>query len=99
MNLRMPFLTVTVLVQLALVVGCGQDAATCSTVCPTGSSVTCTTACNAEESACTSASATTDFQALLTCIGNAGGSYTSLPPLCQTEADTVTKNCGGAVGH
>lgn len=100
MNLRLlsHALTVSALSLAALLNGgCGQDVASCGDVCPTGSSDSCSQSCANLQSSCSGASpnASGDFQALLTCIANAGGTFSAIPALCEPAAATATKDCGG----
>jgi hypothetical protein len=79
--------------------GCGQDVAACGDVCPAGSSSSCSETCTDLQTSCSNASpnASGDFQALLTCIANAGGTFSSVPALCAPAAATASKDCGQAV--
>lgn len=82
------------LVAFTFTAGCGQAPAACGDVCASGSS-SCATSCASMQSSCESAGAgaDADFQALLTCIANASGSFTSVPQLCKAESATVTAEC------
>ena len=77
---------------LAVLSGCGQDVPSCNTVCA-GASAECATTCMDMETRCDSANDSSDFQALLTCVGNAGATLTQLPELCQPAQSTVNANC------
>ncbi len=75
-------------------VGCGQDVASCSSVC--GSDADCSSMCSDLETNCSDANASSDFQDLLTCLGNAGGTFGDVPPLCTSAQDTVDSTCGSS---
>jgi hypothetical protein len=82
---------------------CGQDVASCGSVCPVGSaSDDCPGNCMTIQASCDAANAGADFQALLTCVSNANGALTPLPELCAADYAIVSKNCGvsadGGVG-
>lgn len=84
------------------VAGCGQDVATCDTICgfsdapqPTS---TCVNQCTTTQQACANAtpSAAGDFQAYLTCIANSG-SYQVVGGTCEPQVATVAKLCGSVM--
>jgi hypothetical protein len=81
---------------LTSVTACGSDVASCGTICAPGTS--CDAECMNLEARCASSQAGSDFQVLLTCIGNANGSLNPLPTLCQPAMNAVTSNCTGQVG-
>ncbi len=70
--------------------GCGQEVATCTTVCalPDNPGNGCVSACTASEAACTTTACSADFQAYLTCLGNAG-TYSAVDGLCAGLAKAV----------
>jgi hypothetical protein len=84
--------------------GCGQDVATCDTICTTSGTCTatvlasCTSSCTSYQATCTAnVNAGGDFQQLLTCIGDSNDAcngFASIPPLCAGEAAAVTAACG-----
>jgi hypothetical protein len=91
--------------------GCGESVATCSSVCPpsTGYIDDCLSGCAAEQNACALRGRAADFQAYLTCVGNAGGfpSGSTLDPngspndtteaaSCDSEAAALANECGAA---
>jgi hypothetical protein len=74
---------------------CGQDVASCSSVCPaTSANGQCPGNCSAIQASCDAANAGADFQALLTCVNNAGGALSPLPGLCADDYAIVSRNCG-----
>jgi len=79
----------------ATVGGCGQDVATCGTVCdlPGAPTQNCNTTCTATEAACATQTAdpncSGDFQLLLTCLDNAG-TYDAINGLCESIAARVS---------
>jgi len=80
---------------------CGQDAATCDSVCalpdaPTPNS-TCTSGCTTGQSECVSAGYGGTFQQLLTCIENAG-TYVSATELCASQTAAIQSECSTSTG-
>ena len=86
--------------------GCGQDVATCDTICTTSGS-TCTATVSSDCSSAwqnyqTSCSAAPkngggSFQDLLTCIADSNDAcngFANIPPLCDAEASAVVSLCG-----
>jgi len=80
--------------------GCGQDVATCASVCPappTGfvSASSCLSGCTRTEQACASSGNEGTFQLYLTCVSNAGGfpSQTSLDPNAPGNQTTEATSC------
>src|ERR1700722_15213012 len=73
---------------------CGQDAATCATICGfSDAPVNCTTTCGRQQACATGA----DFQAYLTCVASAGEYRAEIPSgLCGAQASAVTNDCAGA---
>jgi hypothetical protein len=80
-----------------VVEACGQDVASCGTVCPPGSAEGCARECAALRANCVGAAAA-NFQLLLTCIGNVNGSLEPLPPVCDTAFATLTASCSADAG-
>jgi hypothetical protein len=79
---------------LATESGCGQSVATCADVCTADTSGSCATRCSSEQTTCdTTSGGTAQFQLLLTCIGNAAGSYTDLPSECVDAHAAVQTIC------
>jgi hypothetical protein len=77
------------LVGVAIVAGCGQSVATCATVCALPDAPgACLGTCNADQMASDSAGRTADFQAYLTCLGNAG-TYMAAVGDCESDARVV----------
>ncbi len=76
---------------------CGQDVASCGNLCPEGTSDSCSSSCTDLQTSCGAANASGDFQALLTCIANAGGTFSAVPALCDPVAATVSAHCEEAV--
>ncbi len=76
--------------------GCGEDVATCDTICGfSDAPTTCGSTCAAQDAACGTSVNAGDFQAYLTCVNNAG-SYGSIEGLCEAEATAVARECGPA---
>jgi hypothetical protein len=88
------------------VTACGEDVATCDSACaaagyqtnpqgfgttpPISNAFGCVSACDASQASASLAGHGADFQALLTCVDNAGG----LSPLCDNLACGVTTALG-----
>ena len=99
LNLQLRVLAVSFFALSALVLttasGCGQSEATCADVCTSEATPTCASSCSSEQTACdTTSGGTAQFQLLLTCIGNAAGSYTQLPSECLDAHTAVQSLCG-----
>jgi len=79
--------------------GCGQDVASCATVCalPDAEPTSCMTSCTSVELQCATAGDGADLQLLLTCLSNAG-LYSAIGGSCASEAKTVASACGQALG-
>ena len=73
---------------------CGQDVPSCATVCGLpGAPAGCGAACTSSESVCATSGCSGDFQAYLTCIGNAG-TFAAVTAECATLAATVASETG-----
>jgi hypothetical protein len=77
---------------LGIAEGC-QDAATCDSICalpdaPMGLGDTCSSGCGMGQKSADAAGTGGDFQALLTCVQNAG-TYAAVSGICAAEAATV----------
>jgi hypothetical protein len=80
--------------------GCGQDVATCASVCPAaptgfyGADI-CLSGCTQTEQACASSGSKAAFQLYLTCVSNAGGfpSQPTLDPNTPGNHTTEATSC------
>ena len=93
------------LAALSVTGACGQDVATCSSICTVTATSSCTgtlnpncvTDCQSYQQTCQTQNAGGDFQALVTCIADshvACNGFASIPPLCTDLAKTATTQCG-----
>jgi hypothetical protein len=89
-------LALTFVIAASWLSACGQDVATCATVCGLpGAATTCATACAAQQEKCSSSTDAPNFQAYLTCLGNAG-TYSATEGVCAELAAAVSE-CNGEV--